>query len=116
MSIVKPIKITDKDTGNTYTLEYTRRTVVAVNDLGFDRTAIMSNPEKMIPLLWHGAFLANHRRIKQDETDAILAKINGITPTIIERLVELYNQPLAALVRDDTDEEDEKNATVTVEL
>lgn len=117
-SEIKPIVLKDKDTGKTYTLEYTKRTVVAINDLGFKKSDFTDNLEKMLPLLWYGAFLKNHKReIDFNKAEELLYAIGGITEKILDRLISLYNAPAEGmLVSDDEEEENTKNASVTVEL
>lgn len=56
---VKPIRIKFSD--KEYVLEYNRKTVVFINDMGFERTNLENNPEKMIPLLLFGAFQWHHK-------------------------------------------------------
>ena len=58
--------------GKTYTLTYTRQSIKVVEKLGFDINELASKPMTMLPLLFHGAFLANHRGVQQDRTEEIL--------------------------------------------
>ena len=114
--IIDPIKITDNDSNEVYTLDFSRESIAfmerqgfAVNDNTFDF------PVTNIPKLWYYAFRKNHRKLSQQQTDKLLEKLGGVTPKIMERLIQLYQQ--AAVSNNVQDEEDlEKNPHMTVEL
>ena len=111
---IRPIVITDGETGDKYTLEFSREAVVYINRLGFKLFEIEDNMEEMLPLLFHGAFRMHHRHLSKQQTDNILVNgIGGLTDAAAERLVLLYGQPRKALYRVDGEE---KNARMTVEL
>lgn len=114
---VKPIKIkfTDKD----YTLEFNRKTVVFTNDIGFDRTKVYANAEKMIPILLFGAFQRHHKNEVRtvEKAEEIMARAGGMTDKVLDRLIDLYNQPLNGMILTGEEaEEAAKNAEGTVEL
>lgn len=102
----KPITFTDD--GKDYTLTYTRQSIKQIEKIGFDVNELTSKPVTMIPLLFHGAFLANHRGVTMDKTEAIFDKLPA-KGKLISRLVELYNYPLSVLIGEDENEGDEKN-------
>ena len=58
-----------------YTLEYTRATARAVEQMGFVNEEIANKPVTMIPLLVYGAFMRHHRDLKQKEIDEIYGNI-----------------------------------------
>lgn len=114
---VKPIVLTAKEGNEKYTLEFTRETVVYTNRLGFKISELTDNMEEMLPILFHGAFRFHHKNLTRRQTDDILYNgIGGLTDTAVERLLQLYSQPRKALYRDSDDEEQEKNARLTMEL
>ena len=91
-----------------YTLEYTRETVSAMEQNGLtlsDVQNIGDKPINTVMMLFTGAFMAHHRKA---------APISGLVETIchsipntrdlIEALVEMYTEPLDALM--DEPEED----------
>ena len=113
---IAPIFITDNDTGEKYELDFNREAVYFMDQRGFAVNEETFNfPATNLPKLFFYAFRKNHRRMTQGQTDAMLAKIGGLTPEMIERLVELYTQ--AASSNNIQDKEDlEANPHVTVEL
>lgn len=114
--IKDPIEITDNATGHIYVLDFNRDTVRFAEDRGFSWEALGDRPATMIPLLWYAAFRRYDPRISQQKTDAILDKLGGIKPKWVTRLHELYDQALASLIAVDEEEEDGKNAEMTVNL
>ena len=113
---VNPIKITDQDTKETYELDFSRESVYYMEQHGFTINGNMLDfPVTNIPKLFFYSFRKNHRKMSQTQTDSILKKLGGLTPTILERLLLLYNQ--AVMANTVQDEEDlEKNSHMTVEL
>ena len=113
---VNPIKIRDNDNGITYELDFNRESVYFMDQHGFAvNDKMLENYGSNIPKLFYYAFRKNHRKMTQSQTDALLQKVGGLTPKMLERLVLLYNQ--AAMSNNVQDEEDlEKNSHVTVEL
>lgn len=115
---IKPITLTDTDTGDRYELEFSLDSVKFTNRQGFKLSEMYDNTEEMLPILFFGAFRMHHKNLSRAQTDEILfKKLGGLTDTVAARLIELYAAPRAALVRsDDEDEDAEKNARMTVEL
>ena len=114
---INPIRITDKDTGENYELDFNRESVRFMASQGF----VMD--ENFVDLiatkgeeLWFYAFRANHRRMSRNQTDKLYEKMGGLSPKIIKRLIELYQQALMSnnIVQDDDDLE--ANPHVAVEL
>lgn len=103
-----PKPITFEYEGKKYTLTYTRQSIKLAERLGFDINELASKPMTMVPLLFHGAFLVNHRGVTQDRTEEILYALPSRNQ-LISRLVELYNYPLSVLIGEDENEGDEKN-------
>ena len=104
------IKLTHND--KTYTLEYTRRSARIIEEQGFKLDEIGNAPNKMIPLLWQGAFVKNHQGLKPKKLDEIY-KAQTNKSDLIEALATLYADTIKSLIGDEDEEEetDEKNAT-----
>ena len=114
---ILPIRFTDKDTGEVYTLDFNRESVkfMANNNFVVGENfvdLIASQGEE----LWYYAFRANHRRLSRNQTDKLYEKMGGLAPKVIKRLIELYNQALMSngIVQDDDDLD--ANPHVAVEL
>ena len=114
---INPIRITDKDTGESDELDFNRESIrfmanngFVVDDNFFDLIATKGEE------LWYYAFRANHRRLSRNQTDKLYEKMGGLTPKVIKRLMELYQQALMSngIVQDD--DELDANPHVTVEL
>lgn len=80
-----------------YCLEYTRRSVEIMEKKGFVASDIETKPVTILPALFAGAFLANHRYVKQDVIDEIYSKMTN-KQELIGKLAEMYNEPIMALV------------------
>ena len=93
-----------------YTLEYTRRTVAEMEKKGFIASEITDKPMTTLPALFAGAFLANHRFVKQDVIENIYSKLTK-KEALIGKLAEMYNEPIMALVEEP--EEDKGNVDWT---
>lgn len=88
----------DKD----YTLEFTRETVKIMERAGFVADDLFVRPMTLLPDLFAGAFLANHRNVKRSQIDEIF---NAMTDKseLISKLVEMYREPLLTLTDDPED-------------
>ena len=112
---VNPIRITDKDTGDVYELDFSRDSVKFAEDRGFKLADVADFPATNIPELFFYAFRMHHKNKSRQQTDALLEKMHGLTRPILMRLGELFTQ--AQTSNNLQDEEDlEGNAAVTVEL
>ena len=113
---INPIKITDKDTNETYELDFNRESVKFMANQGFVMDDIVDLIAVKGEELWYYAFRAHHRRLSKNQTDKLYEKMGGLTPQIIKRLMELYQQALMSnsIVQDEEDLE--ANPHVTVEL
>lgn len=85
--------------GKKYTLEFTRRTVSEMEKKGFIASEITDKPMTTLPALFAGAFLANHRFVKQETIEEIFSKLIK-KEDLIGKLAEMYNEPIMALVED----------------
>lgn len=98
-------KITLTYKGVPYTLEYDRMSVKAIEANGFNIEDFMAKPVNNIELAFAGAFIKNHRKIRQDLVDEIYRKspnkeelIKVLTTMIKETYESLFEDP------DDSDE------------
>lgn len=98
--------------GKEYTLEYTRRTVTEMERKGFVASEITDKPMSTLPALFAGAFLANHRFVKQDVIEAIFSKLTK-KEELIGKLAEMYNEPIMALVEEPEEGKGNLDWTVT---
>lgn len=80
-----------------YCLEFTRKSVEIMEKKGFVIGDIESKPVTVLPTLFAGAFLANHRFVKQEVIDEIYSHITNKSE-LISKLAEMYNEPIMALV------------------
>lgn len=101
----KQLRFTYQD--KEYTLEYNRKSVEMMEKKGFVATDIETKPMTVLPALFAGAFLANHRFIKQEVIEEIYSKMTN-KQELIGKLAEMYNEPIMALV----DEPDESEGNV----
>ena len=85
--------------GKEYTLEFTRRSVETMERQGFVASDIGAKPMSTLPQLFAGAFIANHRFIPKEKVDAIFATLTN-KDALIEKLAEMYNEPLETLMGD----------------
>lgn len=92
----------DKD----YCLEFTRKSVETMERSGFVASDINDKPMTVLPALFKGAFLANHRFVKDETVNEIFSKMTN-KGELISKLSEMYNEPIMALV--DEPEESEGN-------
>jgi len=113
---IEPIRITDKDNGETYVLDFSRESVRFVEAQNFKIEETFDFPNTNIPKLFFYAFRMHHKKMAKNQTDALLDKMGGLTGKIAERLVLLYQQATTSnnIIQDDEDLE--KNSHVTVEL
>ena len=96
--------------GKEYVLEFTRRSVEQMERNGFVASDVRDKPMTTLPALFAGAFLANHRFVRQDVIDRIYAKLTN-KQELIGKLAEMYNEPIIALI--DEPEEDAGNVEWT---
>lgn len=106
--MAKQLTINDPVSGVTYTLEFTRKTIELMEKNGFVAADMERKPMTLLPAFFAGAFLAHHRFVKRDVIDAIYAKLNH-KDELIGALVEMYNEPLMALLDEPEQENDEGN-------
>ena len=90
--------------GTNYTLEYNRKTVQAMERDGFVVQEIESKPMTALPMLFAGAFKMHHKFIKRDLIDEIYSVMPN-KDDLIQKLAEMYNEPLLALLNEPEESE-----------
>ena len=98
----KQLRFTYQD--KEYCLEYNRKTVEMMEKKGFIASDIESKPMTILPTLFAGAFLANHRFIKPEIVDEIFSKMTN-KQELIGKLAEMYNEPIMALLNEPDESE-----------
>ena len=95
-----------------YTLEYSRQSVKQMEQRGFSIEHMDEKPMTMIPMLFQGAFIKNHKGVKRavmDEIyDGITDRFNEEGTGFIQVLAEMYAETLNTLI--EAKEVDEGNA------
>lgn len=104
----KHITLTDKNSGKVYTLEYNRKAIETMERQGFISSELADKPATMLPLLLRGAFLMHHPTVRREVAESLLDEIHNKT-ALIEKLVEMYNEPILSLIGDGEGEEDMGN-------
>lgn len=89
--------------GVAYTLEYTRESVVSMENQGFNLDEIDTKPMTVIPKLFAGAFVAHHRHVSKKLIDEIYRALPNKQELIL-RLAEMYREPIEAMIEEDEDE------------
>lgn len=113
---VKPIVLTDTETGEKYTLEFTRDSVRFAESRGFEIEKLDKTPMTTIPDLFYYSFRANHKWVSREKADRILFEdLGGLPDGMVERLGELYAAPFDSLIQTE-DEGGTKNSRMTVEM
>lgn len=114
--VIKPIILTDTETNDKYTLEFNRESVKFAEDRGFNIDDVTRYPMvKSIELFWF-AFRMHHKSISKEKAERILFDdMGGMPKGMLERLIQLYNEPFNTLVSDD-EEGEVKNSKMMVEF
>ena len=97
--MAKTLTIKDPVSGESYALEYTRKTVEIMEKQGFIADDVDRKPMTMLPALFAGAFLAHHRWVKKDVIDRIYARLPR-KDELLPKLVEMYNEPILSLMEE----------------
>jgi len=90
--------------GSDYTLEFNRRIVKRMEEGGF--VVDTNKPATMISDLFKGAFLMHHKRISPELVEEIWDAQRG-KDKLLGELVNMYMEPIAALMDEDEGEGDE---------
>ncbi len=82
----------DKD----YTLEYNRQSVRMMESQGFVLEQLSAKPVTMIPMMFSGAFIKNHRGLKRALIDEIYDEVADKSG-LLNALMEMYAETLSTL-------------------
>lgn len=85
--------------GKEYVLEYTRESVKTMENRGFIAARIVEAPMTVLPDLFAGAFIANHKYTNRKIIDEIFDKMEN-KRQLVETLSKMYNEPIEALMSD----------------
>lgn len=91
----KQLRFTYQD--KEYCLEFTRKSVEIMEKNGFVASDIESKPMTILPALFEGAFIANHRFVKREVVNEIFSKLTNKSD-LIGKLAEMYNEPIMTLI------------------
>ena len=110
------IEICDSKTGEfKYLLDFTRDSVEWAEDSQKFNISELDNGIKgsAITKLFYYAFHAHHPEVRKSEAEQVLKDIGGMTPEMLERLVDLYVYTIKSIM---ATEDTLKNAKMTVKL
>lgn len=93
-----------------YTLEFSRKTVMAMEDSGFELD--LAKPNSMVDRLFYGAFQMHHKKIDREKVRNIWSEQRDKEGLLAE-LVKLYKAPLDDLMAEPEGAEGEENPTPT---
>ena len=79
-----------------YTLEFNRQSVRMMEGQGFVLEQISEKPVTMIPMLFSGAFIKNHRGMKRALIDEIYDEVVDKSG-LLNALMEMYAETLSSL-------------------
>lgn len=83
-------KITFNHDGKDYVLEFTKNSVKEMERRGFIASEVIEKPLTVLPTMFAGAFIANHRFTKRKVIDEIFARIDD-KAELINTLAEMYS-------------------------
>lgn len=92
--------------GKEYILEYNRQSIQQIERIGFSLEDVGKKPMTMFPLMFRGAFLANHKYVKEKEINELYEKM-GKKDELHSALMNMINECYETLM--DNEEESEGN-------
>jgi len=104
-----PKTITLEYNGKQFVLEFNRRAITKMEAAGFEVGSLDKMPVTAILKLFHGAFIMHHPYISEQVSTEIYDTL-GSKKDLIGKLGEMYSEPVMALLDDDEEEGEEKNA------
>ena len=88
---IKPITLTDEESGEVYTLEFNRKTIVMAENAGFDVSRMSQKPMSSLMLLWYYSFIMHHPTMTKEKASKLYDELGDVPDGLVERLIELYN-------------------------
>ena len=89
--------------GVDYELQFTKRTVREMEMGGFKFREVPDKPMTLLPQLFKGAFLANHRKTNEATINAIYESLPN-KGELMDALFALYDEPISALMAEPSEE------------
>lgn len=80
-----------------YTLEYSRKTIQQMESKGVNAADLERKPMTTLPALFEGAFLLHHPNTPRKTVMEIFDRLTR-KEELIERIAEMYSEPLQELV------------------
>lgn len=96
-------KITFEKDGNKYVLEYDRKSIATMEQMGFNINEFTNKPMTMLPLAFKGLFIRNHKFVKDSFIDECFDNFKNK-----EKLIETIGTMLTETYETLTTEKDEK--------
>lgn len=103
----KRITIHDKESGETFTLEYTVSSLEIMEGWGFRMEDIDSVITTRTMQLWRGAFIANHPTLGKRRVEELLQNL-GNKKGLLEALAKMYVDVLMSITGANEDEAKDK--------
>lgn len=94
---MKSITVRDKN-NNTYTLTFTAETVKMLDTAGFYINGVYEHPMTYIPMLFEGAFLAKEANKVTSEDAMAIYQAQRDKTKLLQKLIELYNDPINEVI------------------
>ena len=88
-----------------YTLEFTRESIKQMEREGFVAGDVVNKPMNTLPKLFAGAFKAHHRFDTKQKTIDRIFELFTNKQALIEKLAEMYSEPMETLMDDDAIDE-----------
>lgn len=88
-----------------YTLEYTRESVKQMEREGFKGEDIINKPMLTLPKLFAGAFKAHHKFDTKQKIIDEMFELFTKKQALVEKLAEMYSEPMETLMDDDNIDE-----------
>ena len=88
---VNPITLKNEETGEEYTLEFNRTTIMAAERMGFRIKTFEETPMTSFGILWYCAFKMHHPDMTPMKADKMLDQIDKeMREKLFPRLYDLY--------------------------
>ena len=114
---VKPIRMTDNETGTVYTLDFNRESILFSQRNKFSLDDALKYPAVGLRDLFYYSFRANHKNVARDKVDKLFNRWGGGIPeSLATRLIKLYQQAELSNSIVISNEEAEKNSGLTLEI
>lgn len=107
--MARQINLTDPVTGQGYTLEFDRDSVVYAESIGFSITRVRDAVATDMTTLFRASFHKHHPGITKDDAYAIWDRIPG-KQELFEVLMDMFQEPFNALIEEPS-EGDSKNVS-----